>query len=115
VASIAASSGATAEVVITNGSPVVYNDPKLTTQMVPTLQRVAGDGNLLPGSQVAAGEDFAFYQEKVPGMLFNLGIRSKNGPLIPVHSPKFTLDESALLLGVRAMSNLAIDFLSMQK
>jgi amidohydrolase len=113
--SIAASSGATAEVTITKGCPVVYNDPKLTARMAPTLQRVAGDGNLLPASQVGAGEDFAFYQEKIPGMLFNLGIRPKNGPLIPVHSPNFTLDESALLLGVRAMSNVAIDFLSEQK
>jgi len=112
---ITASSGATAEVLITYGCPAVYNDLKLTTQMSPTLQRVAGDGNLLPASQVAAGEDFAFYQEKIPGMLFNLGIRPKNAPLIPMHSPNLIVDESALLLGVRAMSNLAIDFLSMQK
>jgi amidohydrolase len=108
---IAASSGATADVLFTEGCPVVYNDPKLTARMAPTLQRVAGEGKLLPASLVGAGEDFAFYQEKIPGMLFNLGIRPNNAPLIPVHSPNFTLDESALVLGVRAMCNLTVDFL----
>ena len=39
---IAESAGATAEVTITTGYPITYNDPALTERMRPTLERVAG-------------------------------------------------------------------------
>jgi amidohydrolase len=110
--SIAESSGAIAEVTIEKLYPVTFNDPNLTQQMVPTLERVAGKGKVLIGRQATASEDFAFFQEKVPGLFFFLNVKPEGGKPIPNHSPNFYVDENALIVGIRAMSNLAIDFLA---
>lgn len=109
---IAESAGATAEVTIEKYAPVVFNDPKLTQQMGPTLERVAGKGKVLTNVQLTGSEDFAFYQEKVPGLFFFLNARPEGGKPTPSHSPDFFVDENALVAGIRAMSHLAIDFLA---
>jgi len=112
--SIAAASGATASVRIDGMTPVTYNDPALTERMVPTLKRVLGDGNVKLGQPTTTAEDFAFYQQKVPGMFFFLGITppDKLGQAAPNHSPRFYADEGALVPGMRALANLAVDYLS---
>jgi len=113
--SIAESAGATAEVTIFPGTPVTYNDPQLTAQMSPTLQRVAGPGKAVPAPQNTGAEDFAFFQEKIPGLFIILGTNPPGETPVPNHSPHFTIDESALVVGVRALSNLAVDFLESKK
>jgi amidohydrolase len=80
--------------------------------MIPTLERVAGKKNLLVLPQVTYGEDFAFYQEKIPGLYFAIGNVPVGGKIIPNHSPDYYVDEKAILVGIRAMTNLAVDFLS---
>ncbi len=110
--SIAESSGAIAEVTIEKFCPVTFNDRNLTQQMVPTLERVAGKGKVLIGNQATGSEDFAFFQEKVPGLFFFLNVKPEGGKPTPNHSPNFYTDEKALIVGIRAMSNLAIDFLA---
>jgi amidohydrolase len=115
---IAESAGATAEVKITIGYPVTYNDPSLTVRMEPTLRRVAGSGRLVKGLPRTGAEDFAFFAQRVPGLYFWLGIRSPRiaeQDAASNHSPLFTIDESALVLGVRAMANLAVDFLALER
>ena len=109
---IAESAGATADVRITKMFPVTFNDPNLTKQMVPTLERVTGRGKLFIAPPIMGGEDFAYYQEKIPGFFFFLGITPEGGKIVPNHSPHFYVDENAILLGIRAMANLAVDFLS---
>jgi amidohydrolase len=114
VESIAASSGATAEVTFSSYSPPNTNDPALTRAMEPTLRRVAGAG-LMDYPPVTVSEDFAFFREKVPGMYFFLGINKPGvgfGEAEPNHSPRFYVNEDALLVGVRAMANLAVDYLT---
>ncbi len=114
--SIAQSAGATATVTfMANGNPVTYNDPALTARMAPTLARVAGPQNLRAAIPTTTAEDFASYQEKVPGMFFFLGITPKDSNTATAaknHSPKFFVDESAFPLGVRAMAHLAVDYLT---
>ncbi|MBI5606945.1 MAG: amidohydrolase [Deltaproteobacteria bacterium] len=109
--SIAESAGATADVSVFLDGPIVYNDPKLTTRMIPTLQRIAGPGKVGPHPQLTAGDDFAFYQEKVPGIYYFLGVLPPGKKPFPPHTPYFFVDEKALIFGVRTMANLAVDFL----
>jgi amidohydrolase len=112
---IAASAGAKAEVTITPGYPIVYNDVALTAKMVPTLRRVAGPEHVILGHASLGAEDFAFFQEKVPGLFFWLGTRAPEQSAedaAPNHSPHFFVDERGLLLGVKALANLAVDFLA---
>lgn len=112
--SIAAASGATASVRIQKMTPVTYNNPPLTDRMAPTLERVLGKAHVKVGRPTTTAEDFAFYQQAVPGMFFFIGGSPKDrmATAAPNHSPKFFVDESVLVPGMRAMANLAVDFLS---
>jgi len=108
---IASSAGASAEVDINLGYPVTYNDPELTRKMSGTLQRVAGE-NFTEANLITGAEDFSYYANEVPGMFFFLGIAADDPEMIyPNHSPYFYADESALPVGVQAMTALALDFL----
>ncbi len=113
--SIAQSAGATAVVTIDSGPPVTYNDPALTDRMVPTLRRVAGADKVGISEPKTTAEDFSRYQEKVPGVFFFLGITPPGTDprtAAPNHSPRFFVDEAALPVGVRALSHLAVDYLT---
>ena len=112
--SIAASAGATATVRVFPSTPVTVNDPALTNRMAATLNRVAGADKVAIAKQATTSEDFALYEQKVPGLFFFLGIAPKGSDpskVAPNHSPRFFVDERALVPGIRALANLAVDFL----
>jgi amidohydrolase len=110
----AAASGATAKVEFGLGYPVTRNDPALTERMVPTLKRAAGDANVVVGALTGTAEDFSYFQNEVPGLFFFLGVTPSSqdpGTAALNHSPLFFADESALPVGVKAMTYLAVDYL----
>jgi amidohydrolase len=114
--SIAQSAGGRAEVAFGEGSPVTFNDPRLTEWAGASLRRVAPAGRLIPnGRATTTAEDFSRYQEKVPGVFFFLGVTPDGRDPATVaanHSPRFFADEGALLTGIRALSSLAVDYLA---
>jgi amidohydrolase len=112
---IAEAAGATATFSISGSNPVTSNHGGLVAQMLPTLERVAGKEQVSIATPTTTAEDFALYQQKVPGMFFFLGVTPVDADwtkAAPNHSPRFFADESALVPGVRLMANLAADFLS---
>ena len=116
VSSIAESAGATAEIKITNQTLITYNDPLLTEKMVPTLEITAGKDNVSITPAVTGAEDFSYFQEKIPGLYFFLGGAPKGKPIeetAPHHTPDFYIDESSFVLGMKALSNLTIDYMEM--
>jgi len=116
--SIAASAGATASVNILRYTGVTTNDVALTERMAPTLKRVAGADKVAIAKQTTTAEDFALYEQKVPGMFFFLGIVPKGqdpATAAPNHSPRFFVDEAALVPGIRALATLAVDYLQSGK
>jgi amidohydrolase len=115
---IAESAGATAEVEITNYAPVTFNDLRLTEQMAPSLRRTAGPDKVVVQKAVTGAEDFAFFQEKVPGLFVFVGgmPKGKNpAETAPHHTPGFFIDESGLTLGVKTLATLAADYLTTAK
>ena len=105
---IAQSAGAKADVRVVELYNATVNPPALTEKMGPTLRRVAGEGNYGLQPKSTASEDFSFYQQKVPGLFFYLGVTPKGTDVdkaAPNHSPRFYVDESGLINGVRALSN----------
>lgn len=111
---IAESAGATATVEIEQELPLTYNDPELTARMAPTLERLVGERMVFETPPVTGSEDFAFYLEHVPGFYFYLGANPDGvspAEVAPNHSPRFMVNEDALNIGVRAMANLAVDYL----
>ena len=111
---IAESSGAKAKVRVVELYNAVVNPPQLVAQMAPTLERVAGAGNFGVQPKSQASEDFSFYQQEAPGMFFYLGVTPRNedpNTAPSNHSPLFHVDEPAMLYGVRALSNMAVDYM----
>ncbi|MGQ0648316.1 MAG: amidohydrolase [Gemmatimonadaceae bacterium] len=113
--SLAAAAGARAVVEIEKGNSVTFNDPALTTRLVPSLQRAVGAANVSEGRPTTTAEDFSVYQKKVPGMFFFLGVTPKGADpatVAPNHSPRFFADEGALVPGMKALGRVALDFLA---
>ncbi len=111
---IAESAGAKADVKIDIMYPVTYNDPKLTDQMVPTLEAVAGKNNIKITPAQTGAEDFSFYQQKVPGFFYFLGGMSKGKKVedtAPHHTPDFQIDESCFVLGMKSLCHLTVDYM----
>lgn len=111
---IAESSGAKAKVNIRKQTPVTTNDEALTTAMVPTLEAVAGKEQVIITKPITGAEDFAFYQEAIPGFFFFIGgLEEGKSPeeAAPHHTPDFVINESGMLLGVKALTQLAIDYM----
>ena len=112
---IAESAGATAAVDIRKGNPVTWNDPALTQATVPSLQRAAGEQNVEAAPLITASEDFAAYEQAIPGVFYLLGINADGvaaRDAAPNHSPNFFVNEAALATGVRAHVLVALDYLS---
>ena len=83
--------------------------------MLPTLQEVAGSENVKLVKAITGAEDFACYEQRVPGLFFFLGGMPKGTKpeeAAPHHSPDFHIDEGALKLGVRALSYLTLDYMA---
>ena len=110
---IASAYGGTATIEFQNTAAITYNDPTLVEEMLPTLETVAGKENVLIGKAITGAEDFSFFQEVVPGFYFFLGgMTPGNTQAFPHHTPDFQIDENGMLLGVMALTHLAIDYLN---
>ena len=114
---IAKSAGAGAEVAIDKMNPATVNHTGLTEALAPTLSRVAGGENVGVSPKLTASEDFSIYQQQVPGFFFFVGITPPGIDVTTAaanHSPKFYVDEAGLLLGVRALAYLTVDYLEQE-
>ena len=114
VPSIAEAYGGKATVKIQDGAPITFNDPKLTNQMVPTIERVLGKENVEFIDAVTGAEDFSYFQLKIPGFYFFLGGTPLNTPEADApshHTPEFFVDDSALEYGVNVLTAMAKDYL----
>jgi amidohydrolase len=95
-----------------SSNPVTYNDPKLVQQTLPTIERVVGATKLVPLKPFMPAEDFSHFQKVVPGFYYFLGVGNKpKGITAGWHTPDFDVDEESLVVGVRVMSNVLLDYL----
>jgi len=110
---IAKSYGGTAIVDIVDGADITYNDPDLMEQMLPSLKKSAGKNNVILNNAKTLAEDYAYYLNEIPGFMFEVGAYNTNEKrkAPPHHTPDFFIDDNSMLLGVKVMTNLALDFL----
>lgn len=93
--------------------PAVVNDERLHLHVGRVGKLFLGPENVKVGSKVMAGEDFAFYQELIPGVMLSIGIRNEElGSIHLPHSPYFFLDEDVLPIGAAFLTALADIYLS---
>ena len=113
VPDIAKTYGGTATIEIKSNTDITFNKPELVTQMLPTLKRVAGKENVQIQKAVTGGEDFSYFQNEVPGFFFFLGgMTPGNTASFPHHTPDFSIDENGMILGVKALTEMSLDFLN---
>ena len=112
VAGVTAAYGATFDFQYHRGTMVVYNDPKLVEETLPSIRRAVGQTNVFEVPKRMGAEDFCFYQQVVPGFFLRLGSGNKaKGITAEGHTPEFDIDEECLVTGVKVMSTVVLDFL----
>lgn len=111
---IAKSQGATADLQITRGVPVTYNDPDLTSRSVKWLENAAGAENIFLRKAITGAEDFSFYAMEVPSVFYFLGgCPEGTDPkeAAPHHTPDFFVSDEALLLGMKSLINCTLGYM----
>ena len=106
--------GATAELKVINQAPATINDAALALRLRPSLEKVAGSGQVVEMPLQTIAEDFAHFANSVPGFYFLVGATGEgiDPATAPAnHSPAFLLDEAALANGMAAMLQVTTDFL----
>ncbi len=96
---LAAKYGAKAEVIYERGYPSVYNAPAETQNAKEAASAVLGAENVVTFKRTQAGEDFSYYNEKVPGAYVALGQWDGVSPKTQLHSPTFNFNDATLGTG----------------
>ena len=95
--------------------PVTTNDPKICDLAAEAVTKIFGEGKVVEAEQTMGGEDFAYYQEKIPGAMVFLGIRNPAcNAVYPQHHMCYTVDESVLVKGAALHTQTALNFLGVE-
>jgi amidohydrolase len=109
---VTAAHGATFELSMEGSNPVTYNEPALVEETLPTMRRVLGAENVFVIKPFMPAEDFSNYQKIIPGFYYFLGVGNRSkGITAGWHTPEFDVDEESLVVGVKVMSNVLLDYL----
>lgn len=112
LASVTSAYGASFDLQFDSPNPVTYNDPRLVDETLPTIRRIVGDANVVSPKPFMPAEDFSLYQKVIPGFFYFLGVANKSKGLMPAwHTADFDVDEESLVVGVKVMSNVLLDYL----
>jgi amidohydrolase len=104
--------GAKFDILFDKPNPVTYNEPKLVEEMLPTLRRVAGAANIITPKPQMGAEDFSYFQKVIPGFYYFLGVGNRaKGITAMIHTPEFDVDEESLVIGVKVMTSMLLDYL----
>jgi metal-dependent amidase/aminoacylase/carboxypeptidase family protein len=90
-------------------NPTVVNDPVLTKNAINILTGTYGKDLISPayGQVPFFNDDFAYFQQKVPGVYFFLGgSNTEKGIVAMNHAPHFNVDETCIKIAVRSFSSL---------
>jgi metal-dependent amidase/aminoacylase/carboxypeptidase family protein len=92
-------------------NPTIQNNEMLTRLAMHTLQQDRGADLVMPlyGQAPFFNDDFAYYQQEIPGVYFFLGGSNAGKGLIAMnHAPNFQVDEESIRVGVRSFSSLIL-------
>jgi amidohydrolase len=114
VAGVAAAYNVDADVHVVRGYPPVVNDEPLA-QRFAAYVRANSAVRVTRPQPTMGGEDFAYFAQRVPGLLIRLGVRSEAvGAVHPAHSALFRIDEAALPVGVTTLVLFARSIVSVE-
>ncbi|GKD69264.1 IAA-amino acid hydrolase ILR1-like protein [Tanacetum coccineum] len=92
--------------------PVVENDEEMYEHAKIVAEMMLGKPNVQLLPVTMGGEDFSFFTQKMPAVMFAIGSKNKTN-VIPeyLHSPYFVIDEEALPVGAAFHAAVAISYL----
>ncbi len=100
--------GATADVKISKGYPMLFNDADLTRKMKAAVSEELGNDKVEDLPIRLTSEDFAFYSQQIPTCFYRLGVGNKEkGITFGVHHPRFDADDRCFEIGIRTLSKAA--------
>lgn len=101
--------GGEGEIEFIPGFPSVNNDAALTRLTIEAAERVLAhkDDVYLIERPHLGSEDFAYYQEEVPGVMFMLGCAQEGTETGSLHSPILNINEDSFLHGVEIFAEIA--------
>jgi amidohydrolase len=96
------------KVTFARGTPPVVNEAGPVGWAREAVTAVLGAEAVVPlaGTNMA-GEDFAFYLERLPGCFLRVGAREPGGPWLPAHSPGFYAAEESAFIGAAVLAEAA--------
>ena len=104
--------GGSFDLTIHHGFPPLVNDAEATEVAFAGLNRVLGSSNVFEKEPMMASEDFSLMLDEAPGCFLRLGVRNPGWDReYPVHTSTFRLDESALPVGVAALTAVALQWM----
>lgn len=90
----------------------VNNDPELTEKISHSISKIYGQNSVLPTYSVVVGfgDDFAYFQQDIPGGYYLLGGSNyEHGIISKPHTPNFAVDEKCILTGVKYFSSMIVE------
>lgn len=110
---VAATFGVEVRLSLSQGYPVLLNDPGCAEAVHRVAQRVVGPDRVgddeLP---LGAGEDFAYMTQAIPGAYFFLGAGDPSGDTPGCHHPDFDFDDTIIPTGIEMFLGLVDDRLA---
>ncbi len=109
---IAGSMGGSCEIEIRHGYPVLHNDEEITAFAKKKAVDFLGASRVEDMDIRMTAEDFAWFTQAVPGMMYRLGVKEPGQEnIFNLHTPGFRADETALETGIGLMVYLSIELL----
>ncbi len=114
LARVEADLGVRATADYTRGVPPVVNHEGATRRLERSARVALGSEAVVDAPQSAGGDDFSWYLEEVPGSYARLGVNdpSDGRKALDLHAGNFDVDERAIGVGIRVLTEVALDTLA---
>jgi amidohydrolase len=91
--------------------PPVKNDARLAAQVYEILKKALEPGMVTDDFTPVMGcEEFALFQEQIPGLFLYIGNDMEGCDMIPIHAPNYVFNDGILVIGVKALCEIVFGF-----
>lgn len=91
--------------------PPANNDPQLTAKVSRILKDSFEPGMVTDDIPCEMGcEEFALFQQEIPGVFIFLGKDKKGELIVPIHDPKYIFNDETLTIGVKALCEIVLKY-----
>ena len=103
--------GIEADVKIVNGYPALVNDELIAKKLVEYSQVYLGSEHVKELEMRMTAEDFAYFAQKYPAVMYRLGTGGTNESSYPLHSPQFNINPAVYSYSHGLLAWLAVNLL----